>query len=109
MRRRKKLASVEQVTHICAWCGRQIEEETELFSLGAKARPGVMLPGPTGGVISMSLRPQVDKTIYALVPTSTSQAKREGNDLLFVLCSRACALALKSTLQQQLDFADRYN
>lgn len=108
MRHRKNPASVERVTSTCAWCGKRILPNSEIFSLGAKAKAGTKLAGPEGGVIQLSL-PLAGRAVYALVPTSTSQAKKEGNDLLFALCSRECGQALKSALQQQLDFSDRYN
>ena len=48
----------------------------------------------------------VDKTIPAIVTTGESQAKREGNDLLFMCCSRECARLLKHALQEEKDLFD---
>jgi len=108
MRHRPKLASLEQVIQTRAWCSGRIEAETELFSLGGQGSAGNhVAPGPAGGAIPMSLRRQADKTIHARVPTGTSEAKRQGYDLLFVPCSRACAQALESALRPQIDFANQ--
>ena len=58
------------------------------------------------GVIQLSLT-QPRKTIAAIVPTQDSQAKRDGYDLLFTICSQKCGRALKAALQQQIDMIDR--
>jgi hypothetical protein len=38
-----------------------------------------------------------------LVPTDNSQAKKEGNDLLFAICSQHCRGTLKQALQEELN------
>ena len=52
--KRKRRASWEDVVSVCAWCGKRIPEGSEVFSLGAKTRPGVDLESK-GNVIELAL------------------------------------------------------
>ena len=103
---KKKPLTATTVASTCAWCSKRIPEGAEVFSLGAKTKAGVDLAGHEGGVIQLTLT-QPRKTVVAIVPTQDSQAKKEGNDLLFAICSQSCGRALKTALQQQLDIIDR--
>jgi hypothetical protein len=104
-RKRKRYLSWEDVASVCAWCGKHIPEDTEVFSLGARARPGVDLEKMSkGNVLELALDEK--KEALAIVPTQDSEAKRMGWDLLFSLCSEECARTLKETLQKQLDIID---
>lgn len=48
------------------------------------------------------------KTVNAIVTTDTSQAKKDGNDMVFALYSKACAEALRLDLSKELDMVDRF-
>lgn len=100
----KKKKSIDPIAalHNCTWCGKRI---TEIFSLGCKAKPGMDLASHEGNIIELLLG-QPPRSALAIVPTRDSQAKKEGNDLLFAICSRACGQALKIALQQQFDLMD---
>ncbi len=89
----------------CAWCDKQISEDSEVFGLGVKARQGTGLGSYEGEVTPVCLA-LAKKTVPAIVTTSTSQAKREGNDLLFMTCSQECAGLLKEALQNEKDLFD---
>ncbi len=99
-RKRKRRVSWKEATSVCAWCGKHIPEDSEVFTLGAKARPGVDLERK-GNVIELALG--ATKKAHAIIPTRDSQAKAAGWDLLFVICSDECARSLKETLQKQID------
>lgn len=101
----EKNFTVEPIKNICAWCGKEIPEDSEVFSLGAKVRQGFDIKGQEGRIIPLSLI-QADKTIPAIVTTSNSDAKREGNDLLFMTCSQGCAKSLKKTLHKEKEIID---
>lgn len=103
MGRKKKLVSWELVSSMCAWCGKRIAEDSEVFSIGARARPGVDLKRE-GHVLELEVSPT--RTIYAIVPTADSQARMAGWDLLFVICSEACGIALRAMLQDRIDAFD---
>ncbi|MFZ1040570.1 MAG: hypothetical protein WAN58_04560 [Anaerolineales bacterium] len=86
----------------CAWCNKKISEGSEIFSLGVKVKAGVDLQGMSGRAIRLLL-PESGKIITAIVPAHDSMAKKDGNDLLFAVCSQECGKALKLALQEDLD------
>jgi hypothetical protein len=101
--KRKRRASWEDAVSVCAWCGKRIPEGSEVFSLGAKTRPGVDLESK-GNVIELALDEK--KKAMAIIPTPESEAKKAGWDVLFALCSEECAWSLKDALQRLIDFID---
>ena len=105
MSKKNRLVNPATITSICAWCGKRISKDSEIFSLGAKVKAGVNLTKQEGGVIHLPLT-QPRRTVLAIVPTPDSSAKKEGNDLLFAICSQECGQALKQALQQQIEMID---
>ena len=93
---------MEDLTSTCTWCGKRVSEDVEVFGLGARARAGVDLRGVEGTIIPLSLG-SLSKTVHAIVPTGDSEAKKAGNDLMFLACSRRCAESLKEALQSELN------
>lgn len=103
MPRRALRISQEKAISRCAWCRKEIPPDDEIFSVGAKARPWVKLP--KGGVMELSVD-AAHQRVPAIVTAPDSPARQAGNDLLFALCSQACAQALKTALQKQIDFVE---
>lgn len=100
MRIKKKNPKLSKVLKICTWCGKSIPKNEEIFSLGAKSKPGVDLSKYEGKVIPIKII-SLNKTIFAIVPMDDSDSKREGNDFMFVLCSRECGYELKDVLEEE--------
>ena len=96
----KTLEGEGAIFHTCAWCNKRIAQDTEVFSLGAKARKGISLRRYRGSIIRLQLRHE-DKVLAAIIPTPDSPAKKAGNDLLFVLCSEHCAKELRRALVKE--------
>jgi len=90
----------EDVFHICAWCNKTIAGDTEVFSLGAKAQKGTDMKRYRGSAVRIQLTHDA-RTVSAMVPTSGSQARRAGNDVLFMLCSERCAKQLRRALVKE--------
>lgn len=86
----------------CAWCGKTIPEDSEVFGLGAKVKQGFDIKNKEGKIIQLSLA-LTNKTVPAIVTTSNSDAKKEGKDLMFMTCSQGCAGNLKDALQKEKD------
>ena len=86
----------------CGWCGDDIPEDTELFGIGAKARPDIDIRELRGKVIDVFLARRARK-VQALVVTEESPAKKEGKDLLFVACSESCAEALRQAVGREIE------
>ena len=88
----------------CGWCADEIDDDTELFGIGAKARPDIDIAELEGKVIDIFLTRR-DRNVQALVVTNDSPAKREGKDLLFVVCSESCAEALRQGVGKEIELS----
>lgn len=88
----------------CGWCGDEIADDTELFGIGAKARPDIDITEMEGEVIDIFLARR-DRNVQALVVTKDSPAKKQGKDLLFVACGESCAEALRQGVGAELELA----
>ena len=89
----------------CAWCEDEIPEDVEVFTIGAKGKPGMDLSEAEGMIIPLSLI-QANRTVLALVPTKDSPATRDGHDLIFMVCNQSCAQALSNALENDWKFED---
>ena len=89
-----------ETTLICCWCGKDIPEGCEAFSLGIRVSKGIDLTPEEGKEVVLYLA-LFDKKVHAIVPLNDSNAKREGNDILFFLCSQECGKSLKNALQKE--------
>jgi hypothetical protein len=92
----------ERLMRTCAWCNAAIPPDAEVFGFGAKSSEGVDLSDKEGEFVSLEL-PLAGKTVFALVPTASSQARAQGYDLVFLACSQECAEALKDALEFEKD------
>lgn len=97
-----KKSSRERLLHVCAWCIQDIAEDEDVFGFGAKADPGIDLKGKEGEFVSLNLALQ-EKTVFALVPASSSAPRAEGFDLVFLTCSEDCAQSLKEAFEFERD------
>ncbi len=94
-------ASLEEAMGQCAWCGKVISEDTPVFGFGAKKRPQIDITEFKGLAIKMHLTKQ-NKDITAFVTTSDSQAKKDGYDFMFLVCSKECAREMKSVMDEEI-------
>ncbi len=83
----------------CAWCDKRIDPEAEVFGCGARTIPGIDLSAKEGEALPLYLALS-HRTVPALVVPRDSQAKREGNDLYFLICSESCGRVLKEALER---------
>jgi len=85
----------------CAYCGKQLTEECEVFLIGGKLKPEVDVREEEGQMISFSMS-YSGKNISAVVPASNSEAKTDGFDVGFIVCSENCAKYLRNDLQTEI-------
>lgn len=85
----------------CAWCREYIDENAEVFGLGAKLKPGADLSTYQSHCIELELLSE-EKSVCMIVSKEGSPAKKEGKDGMFMVCSKKCAGKLKSALQEDL-------
>lgn len=91
----------------CAWCGACMACEGEVFAIGARIEKGVGFTGANG--TGSPLLPVVvaGRIIPAVVTSCDSQAKLEGNDIMFMVCGEGCAKALRGALIEEKSLHDR--
>lgn len=89
----------------CAWCGEFIDEDVKIHAIGAKFPQDVDMKDHEGMVIFLGFN-DIDKKVPAIIPTSDSEAKKRGHELMFMTCSQICYNKLKSTLDKENDLYD---
>jgi hypothetical protein len=89
----------------CSWCEDEIPEDIECFGIGAKASPGVDIKALEGKVVDLFLKRR-NRTVAMMIPTIDSPAKREGKDMLFVMCSESCSEALRQAVDREIELVD---
>jgi hypothetical protein len=101
-RNKKPQDLFERFQSTCGWCGKRIPENTPVYGGGGKARPGVDLSAHAGHVLAIRLVGAA-KTVLVAVTGADSEARREGNDFVYMACSMECATAMKQALQDDID------
>ncbi len=87
-------------TYKCAYCEKKIRSGAEVYGLGVKLKEGLEYPGAVGRTMAVKL-PVGGKEFECMVTADGSQAKLEGWDLIFVVCSEKCGAELKSILEEE--------
>jgi hypothetical protein len=52
--------------------------------------------------------PTLGKTIWSIVPPADSDARKDGKDIMFTLCSEECGDQLKETLEIEKDLGEAF-
>lgn len=98
-RKLQKPEAQETLGRVCAWCKSTVPEDGSVFTVTARAREGVELSdlAQDGPFLVMSLY-RTGPKVHGLVTTDHSEAKQLGADLVFMVCSEECGLALRQAL-----------
>ena len=86
----------------CACCQKEITDETDIIDLGIQVNSNVDLSDYASHCIEIELASQ-SQPVHMLVTAAHSDAKKEGKDGLFLLCSQSCADKFKQILQDEID------
>ena len=92
----------------CAWCQKQISDDMEVFGLGAKLKPNVDLSEYENHCIEIDLVSE-EKPVYMMISAQGSQAKSEGKDCMFLVCSEGCGKKLKDVLEEEISLGKMFN
>ena len=106
MSKNKHKMTLKKYLGNCCWCRKKIKNNSEVFSVGAKTQSGFDLSDHEGQLLPVTIL-SCEKTVYSLIPRSDSDAKKAGNDMLFLLCSENCALELKAAIQFDLEIGKK--
>ena len=102
MKLKLKKPKIKQVMSTCSWCGSKIGSEGPIFALGCKKRPEVDISKYESKVMPVKIT-TLDRIIWSIVPPADSDARKEGKDIMFTLCSEECGDQLKEVLVIEMD------
>ena len=91
----------------CAACRGNIDEMTEVFGLGVKLKADLDLSEFETHCIEVDLISE-EKPVYMMVTAEGSEAKRNGNDGMFLVCSERCGQKLKTVLEKEISVAKMF-
>ena len=91
----------------CAWCQSHITDHMEVFGFGAKLKSNVDLSEYEGHCIELGLAAE-DKPVCMMVTAQDSEAKNEGKDGMFLVCSEKCGNKLKNVLEKEISLGKMF-
>ena len=91
----------EEALSKCAWCRSHINDHMEVLGLGAKLKPDVDLSEYESHCLQIDLISE-EKPIYMMITAQGSDAKSNGNDGMFLICSEKCGKKLKGVLEKEI-------
>lgn len=86
----------------CAWCSKKIRENDPLSAIDIKLLKGMDLSDKEGEIVPIYFK-ELDKNVPMIVTTSDSEAKKNGQDGLFVVCSQDCGNKLKNVVGKEIN------
>ena len=89
----------------CCWCGLKVKNDGPIYAVGCKKRPGIDISKYDSNVMPVKIS-TIGRTIWSIVPPAESDARREGNDFMFTLCSEDCGDQLKESLDKEKEIGD---
>ena len=87
----------------CSWCMKKIKEDKECFGLSVKFVEGVDFKDEEGTITSIFLLSR-KTSVPMIVVSEDSEAKKQGQDGIFALCSEKCGLKMKKTINEELNW-----
>lgn len=92
----------------CSWCMKKIKEDKPCFGLNAKFREGIDFKDQEGTIISLHLVTR-NTSVPFIVVARDSEAKRNGIDGIFAICSEKCGARMKETLSKEVKLFSYYS
>ncbi|QKE76073.1 hypothetical protein HPK19_25035 (plasmid) [Arthrobacter citreus] len=86
----------------CAWCMKKIKNDKQVFALSVKFVEDEDFTESEGKIIHIGLRTR-NTSVPMIVSGKDSEAKSEGTDGIFALCSEKCYKKMKETLSLELE------
>ncbi len=84
----------------CAYCECKLRSGAEVYGLGVRLKEELEYPGAVGRSMTVEL-PIQGRELECMLTADGSQAKQEGWDLIFMVCSEECGTALKAILEEE--------
>ena len=96
-----------EVIRQCAWCRNTLRQDSEVFGLGAKIKPGTDLSAYEGKSVLLTIVSE-DRSVPMMVTAIGTDAKNDGNDVMFLLCSEKCGIKMKAALDREIKIGDLF-
>jgi len=91
----------DEALSACACCQQDITDDTDIVDIGVQLKPDVDLSAYESHCIEIELESR-KQPVYMMVTAARSEAKQEGKDGLFLVCSQACADSFEQSLQSEI-------
>ncbi len=86
----------------CAWCMKKISNNKPVFGLSVKFAEGIDYNESEGKIIQIGLSSR-NTSVPMIVTARESEAKLQGTNGIFALCSEKCGKKMKDTLTTELE------
>ncbi|WP_010530123.1 hypothetical protein [Lentibacillus jeotgali] len=86
----------------CAWCMKKIGDNEPLHAIDVKFAEGIDYSDEEGEIVQVYLNSR-QTSVPMIVTTADSEAKKNGQDGLFAVCSKACGEKMKTALTKEID------
>ncbi|TDL64062.1 hypothetical protein E2R56_26540 [Rhodococcus qingshengii] len=86
----------------CAWCMKKISNNKPVFGLSVKFVEGLDYTESEGKIIQIGLRTR-NTSVPLIITARESEAKLQGTDGIFALCSKNCGKKMKDTLTKEIE------
>jgi len=97
----------EEALSKCACCQSHINNHVEVLGLGARLKPDVDLSEYESHCIQIGLVSE-EKPVYMMVTAQGSEARANGNDCMFLVCSEGCGKKLKRLLEKEISLGKMF-
>ncbi len=105
MKLKRKTPKIKKVMSTCSWCGSKIKSTEPVYALGCKKRPEADISKYEKKVMPVKIS-TIERTLWSIVPSDDSDARKEGKDFLFTLCSEKCGYQLKEALEIEKELGE---
>ena len=89
----------------CAWCRKKIKDNQPVFGLSVMFAENVDFSNVEGTFTQIKLNSR-NTSVPMIVTTSNSDAKIQGTDGIFPICSEKCGGRMKDALKEELSFKE---
>lgn len=87
----------------CAWCMKKLVKNKPAYGLSVRFAEGFEYNDPDGKIVQMYLKSR-NTSVPIIISAVGSEAKKNGQDGLFALCSEQCGEKMRNVLKEELNF-----
>ena len=91
----------------CSWCMKKIKENEPCLGLGVKFAPGFDINEEDGRISTIYMKTRNTSVPLIIVGTG-SEARKEGEDGIFSLCSEKCGEKMKEAVKKEINLFSKH-